>query len=68
MRCPDCKIILTKENVVDSELVDPKGNGIGCEVPILECPKCGNKYNRDELLEMNYMIITNPQRGENEKI
>lgn len=49
MKCPDCKEIITKEDVVDSEFVDLKGDGIGYDIPVYRCPKCGVEYNRDDL-------------------
>lgn len=48
-KCPDCKIELTKDDIVDSTFTDAKGDGIGYEQPIYECPKCGCQWDRDEL-------------------
>ena len=48
-KCPDCKIELGKEDKVDSEYIDPKGDGIGYDIPVYKCPKCGVEYNEDEL-------------------
>lgn len=49
MKCPDCKIEITDEDEVDSNYIDPKGDGIGYELPVYKCPKCGCEYDRDEL-------------------
>lgn len=49
MKCPDCKITITKEDAVDSEFIDSKGDGIGYDIPVYKCPNCGVVYNRDEL-------------------
>lgn len=47
-RCPDCK---TEEMVeVESQFVDPKGDGVGYEIPVYKCPKCDIEMDRDELL------------------
>ena len=49
MKCPDCKIELTKEDKVGSEFVDLKGDRVGYDVPVYKCPKCECEFNRDEL-------------------
>lgn len=48
-QCPDCKIELTKEDIIDSTYTDPKGNGIGYDIPIYQCPKCKSEYEEEEL-------------------
>jgi DNA-directed RNA polymerase subunit RPC12/RpoP len=45
-KCPDCKIELTKDDIVDSAEVDAKGEGICYEVPVYQCPKCGAEYEK----------------------
>ena len=47
--CPDCKCPLFSEDIIDSQYIDPKGNGIGYDIPVFKCPKCGVEYNQDEL-------------------
>jgi hypothetical protein len=49
MRRPDCKIKITKEDVVDSNFVDAKGDGVGYEEPVYECPKCNCEFNKSDL-------------------
>jgi predicted nucleic-acid-binding Zn-ribbon protein len=51
LKCPDCKIGLGHDDLVDSALIDPKGDGIGYEIPVFKCPKCGVEYQEDELDE-----------------
>jgi len=48
MKCPDCKIELTKDDYVESRFVDHKGDGVGYDVPVYQCPKCKCEFERDE--------------------
>lgn len=50
-KCPDCKIELNEDDIVDSTFVDPKGDGIGYDIPVCKCPQCQCQWNEDELDE-----------------
>ena len=50
-KCPECQTILTNDDWVDEEHVDPKGDGVGYEMPVYNCPKCDIDFNGEELDE-----------------
>ena len=49
MKCPDCKVTLTRNDIVDSNYVDPKGDGIGYDENVYRCFKCGCEWNESDL-------------------
>ena len=45
--CPDCKTSEDMEEV-DSNFIDPKGDGVGYEEPVYKCFKCGSEWEQSD--------------------
>lgn len=45
--CPDCRT--EKIYFTEYRHIDPKGDGVGYEIKVYECPKCGGEFLEDEV-------------------